>query len=189
LFIMKIYTTWKQNWFAMTIAALFYLFLPLLPHIIMPTSLARLMSYTLAGWLFLGIVMLALRAVRQETIDPVDVFSSINYLLSFFLAKIAFFIIVLIGLIALIVPGVYMGIRLCLFPYYVIDGHGVIDSLKSSWHATRGQVEHMILIWLLLLLIAMVAGIVPFLLQVALLLLLYPLGVLAFALMYQKEFF
>jgi hypothetical protein len=40
-------------------------------------------------------------------------------------------------LILLILPGIYVGARLALYPsFMMMENKGVIDSLKSSWEAT-----------------------------------------------------
>ena len=46
-------------------------------------------------------------------------------------------IAVFFGLLLLILPGIYVGARLALFPsFMMIENKGVFDSLKSSWEAT-----------------------------------------------------
>ena len=44
---------------------------------------------------------------------------------------------VFFGLLLLILPGIYLGARLALFPAFImLEGKGVIDSLKLSWEKT-----------------------------------------------------
>jgi uncharacterized membrane protein len=44
------------------------------------------------------------------------------------------------GLILLIVPGILIGMRLSMAPYYLVDQNlSVLDAYKASWHATRGN--------------------------------------------------
>lgn len=63
-------------------------------------------------------------------------------------------VIVLGGLILFIIPGIYLGIRLMFFTYYIVDKDaGIIDSLKMSWDLTRGGVINLFLLSLLFLLI------------------------------------
>ena len=46
-------------------------------------------------------------------------------------------IAVFFGLLLLILPGIYVGARLALFPsFMMMENKGVFDSLKSSWEAT-----------------------------------------------------
>jgi hypothetical protein len=54
--------------------------------------------------------------------------------------SILFSIIFLIGLVCLIIPGLYLYVRLCLaYPETVINKKGPIEALKSSWAATKGN--------------------------------------------------
>ena len=46
---------------------------------------------------------------------------------------------VMIGIIALILPGIWIAVRLSLFQYYIAEGYGAIDAMKASWAATRGN--------------------------------------------------
>ena len=53
------------------------------------------------------------------------------------LEHIYFVIAVFFGLLLLILPGVYVGARLALFPsFMMMENKGVLDSLKLSWEAT-----------------------------------------------------
>ena len=55
-------------------------------------------------------------------------------------SEIIYTVVVLIGLVALVIPGIYLAIRL--YPYYasVVAGkYGPIDGLKRAWGMTRGQ--------------------------------------------------
>ena len=45
----------------------------------------------------------------------------------------------MIGIIALILPGIWIAVRLSLFQYYIAEGYGAIDAMKASWAATRGN--------------------------------------------------
>lgn len=48
-------------------------------------------------------------------------------------------IAVVIGFIALIIPGIYLSVRFSLFQYYIVEGYGAIDAIKASWAATEGN--------------------------------------------------
>lgn len=53
---------------------------------------------------------------------------------------------VIIGFIALIIPGIYIATRLSLFQYFIAQGYGTIDSIKASRSATQGNIWK--LIWI-----------------------------------------
>ena len=56
-----------------------------------------------------------------------------------FFAFILYWIIVGIGLVLLIVPGIYIGLRLVFAPQIIVEENaGAIASLRRSWEITRG---------------------------------------------------
>jgi hypothetical protein len=64
---------------------------------------------------------------------------------------------VFFGLLLLILPGIYLGARLALFPAFImLEGKGVIDSLKLSWEKTD---EHGGILFSLTLLFVLITAI------------------------------
>lgn len=62
-----------------------------------------------------------------------------------------------IGILLLVIPGVYIGIRLATaLPAAVVEGEGVIDALQRSWARTEGHALHVLKTFLLLLLLLFV---------------------------------
>jgi len=56
------------------------------------------------------------------------------------LASIVFMCVVGLGFIALVIPGLYLLIKLFLFPYSILIGNkGIVGSLKESWNITKGN--------------------------------------------------
>jgi len=56
------------------------------------------------------------------------------------LASILGFIINVLGLIALILPGIFLSIKLFYFEQAVLlNNKGIVESLKTSWNVTRGN--------------------------------------------------
>jgi hypothetical protein len=98
--------------------------------------------------LFVAVVMVGLVVgFLRIVLDVVDTgSSSVSRLLScfhlaprFLVASLISVVVVLFGFMLLIVPGVILTLRLRFFPYYIIDkNNGAIESLKASWHATKG---------------------------------------------------
>ena len=70
-------------------------------------------------------------------------------ILTFIIANILYSLAVLIGLVLLIVPGVYLALRLQFYMAFIIEEDaGIMDSLKRSWEITQGQTMQLFLIWL-----------------------------------------
>ncbi len=61
--------------------------------------------------------------------------------LSFFVAYIVFIAVVGIGLVFLLIPGIYLAIRLQFFQQVIVSETSCspIDALKKSWALTKGQ--------------------------------------------------
>lgn len=59
---------------------------------------------------------------------------------SLFALTIVYGVAVAVGLVLLVLPGLYLGVRLSLaLPACVIDDRGVIESLETSWDAAAGS--------------------------------------------------
>jgi len=58
----------------------------------------------------------------------------------FLIGSILYTIIVYIGFLFFIVPGIIFTYMFCLFPFYIIEkGMNPIDALKSSYYTTRAR--------------------------------------------------
>lgn len=106
-----------------------------------PTPLSSVLNLVyLVGFLLVtGMIAYAAQdAVRGERRDLADLFSpALSRALWLFLTLFAFGIVVFLGLIALVLPGLYLLVRLLLaIPAAVVDERGPIESLKASWVAT-----------------------------------------------------
>ncbi len=64
----------------------------------------------------------------------------VNTYLNFLAAEIVVGFLAGIGIMFCIVPGIFIGVRLHMAPYYVIDrGYGIVDAIKASWHDTANN--------------------------------------------------
>ena len=88
---------------------------------------------------FLGGLYLAFNAKSSSyELEPMSaLLGGIQKFFPLFGAYILSIIAVAFGLLLLILPGIYVGARLALFPSFImLEGKGVIDSLKLSWEKT-----------------------------------------------------
>lgn len=70
-------------------------------------------------------------------------------------ATVIYAALIAIGLVLLIVPGIYLGLRLSLaFPAIVIDDEGAFDGLGTSWDVAEGNLLKLLGITLLAFLVA-----------------------------------
>jgi len=90
------------------------------------------------------VVCVLIRMVHDATRGQVSLAQAVKVpaskYLFFIVATILYGMAVGLGALALIIPGVFLGIKLC---YYgvaiVIEDAGIIDSLKRSWQIVRGN--------------------------------------------------
>lgn len=121
-----------------------------------PTSLIVMLIATIFSSVFnLGYIKNMFQAL--DGIEPQ--FSAYGQqarkILTYIITNIILVILVFIGIMLLIIPGFYLGLRLQFaFCFIVEEDAGIIDSLKKSWEITNGQV------WLLFLLTLVMIGIV-----------------------------
>ena len=88
-----------------------------------------------------GTKMIMVRANRGEFADVKDViegFDSRDLYIDIVLSNIIVMVAVLLGFICLVLPGIYIGCRLVLVPYLVMDkGLGPRQAINASWELMR----------------------------------------------------
>ncbi len=97
-----------------------------------------------------------------------DVLSGFKFLIPFSIASLLFFLAVLVGSVALIVPGIYIGLATGLYSFLVVDQFmGPIEALKRSFHITKGHLLQLAFLYFVLSmvifggLICFVVGVIP----------------------------
>ena len=93
----------------------------------------------IAGVSFIGGLIAAFDSkISGYSLDPMAaLFVGFKKFFPIFGAYILCMIAVFFGLLLLILPGIYVGARLALFPsFMMMENKGVFDSLKFSWEAT-----------------------------------------------------
>lgn len=130
--------------------------------------------------LSLGYIRIALDLHDTSYSNFKRLFSCFPLIFKVFIAQLLFTIMVSLGLILFIIPGIYLMLRCGLYAYFIVDQHaGIIESLKQSYTATEGQTWHLASLYLALLVIVLVAKPVGFLIMT-------PVSILAYAYVYRK---
>lgn len=114
-----------------------------------------------AGPIGYGVKLVFLKAVRGERVEVKDIFVVFqrNYW-NAVVANIVVGIIVGLGMVMLIVPGIIFACRLAFVPYLVVDREmDVMDALRVSWDMTRGYGGQIFLMGILSFIVVL-AGIV-----------------------------
>lgn len=147
------------------------------------SALISIAGTVLTWWLFLGLTRMTLNSYAGLPVKFDMIFKeSWNVLWRYALAAILTLIIVGIGLILLIVPGIIAQIMLCLTVFLVLEkGMKPIDALKESRRMTKGKRWDLFL-FLLVLILVNIVGAIPMGLG---LLVTLPISLLAFAHVYK----
>lgn len=141
----------------------------------------------IAAWIInviidMGIIRIALKLVDMEKPSFSDLFQG-KSLINYILASIINCVIIAVGFILLIIPGIIFAFRLQFAKYLVIDkGMGPVDAIHKSWDMTRGITWNLFLFSLLLVLIN-ILGLIAFLVG---LFITVPLTMVANAFVYRK---
>lgn len=97
-------------------------------------------------WFVIGIIAttISLTIAHESTPSFTDVsksFKNYKITLHFFLANLLYGIIVSIGILLFVLPGIYMAIRLGLYKFFIVEHEhmGPIQALKESMHITKGH--------------------------------------------------
>ncbi len=91
-----------------------------------------------------------LKAARGDKLEIKDMFAAFQNYWNAVLASLLVIIIVVIGFILIIVPGIIFACKLAFTPYLVVDRKmEVIEAVKESWRMTNGHAWKVFLIYLL----------------------------------------
>ncbi|MFC1967309.1 hypothetical protein ACFLV2_01515 [Chloroflexota bacterium] len=109
-----------------------------------------------------GVSFAYLKASRGDKLEIKDVFAGFNNYWNAVLASLLVFVIVGLGLIVLIIPGIIFACKLVFTPYLVVDRKmEVIEAIKESWRMTGGHAWKVFFIYLLAIPIG-IAGLICF---------------------------
>ena len=131
-----------------------------------------LASYVISFWLSYNTVKMILKMTDGHKVDIKELFyfddMSANKVGMYFLANLAYGLVVLVGLVLLIIPGIYFGVKYMFVPYLVLDKDmGIADAFKKSADMTDGKIWKLIGVSFLSFgivivgLIALLVGVIP----------------------------
>ncbi len=103
-----------------------------------------------------------LKAARNDPLDVKDMFEGFQNYWNAVLASLLTTVIVAIGFVLVIVPGIIFACKLAFTPYLVVDRKmQVIEAVQESWRMTNGHAWKVFLIGLLAIPIS-IAGLICF---------------------------
>jgi hypothetical protein len=131
----------------------------------------------------LGLMRIALHIIDSEETSLQQLFMEYPLILRYIGASLLFMVAFVIGLMLLIIPGIYVGIMLSQYRYFILDKDmGIIESLKKSAEVTKGNKLKLFGFWLLLGLLIVLSAL-PFGLG---LFVTIPMSVVAGAIVYRR---
>jgi len=109
-----------------------------------------------------GVSFAYLKASRGDKLEIKNVFEAFNNYWNAVLASLLVFVIVVLGLIIFVIPGIIFSCKLVFTPYLVVDRKmEVIEAVKESWRMTGGHAWTVFFIYLLAIPIG-IAGLICF---------------------------
>lgn len=86
-----------------------------------------------------GIISIFIKLSRKKDFIFEESFSGFKAYSRVILSRLLFLLAVGLGLVLLLIPGIFLACRLIFVPYLIMDKkHGVVDSLKISYYMTKG---------------------------------------------------
>ena len=105
---------------------------------VLGTLLVGVIILYLVSVFLVGSMLVAASDSKKSVADAAS--QSISRYLVFLVTGIVTSIIVVIGLIFFVIPGIFLGVKLSIASAEAVVGKkGVVDSLKASWDATTGN--------------------------------------------------
>ncbi|MCC8171090.1 MAG: hypothetical protein LIP00_04755 [Parabacteroides sp.] len=114
----------------------------------------RIVIVNLISLIVGGLFMLGYLKNLFQTLDGIEPqFSAYGQqarkIVTYIVMALLYSLILMVGLIFFIIPGIYFAIRLQFAPAFIVEENmGVIDSLKMSWNITKGNIGQLFLLWL-----------------------------------------
>jgi len=109
-------------------------------------------SFFVGQVIAMGWVRMSLKIADGEEASVADFVERLDLLLPYAIASLLFSLMVAFGLVALIVPGIFLAIVFCFYGPAVVDEElGSIDALQRSAAITRGYRGKLFLFWLAVL--------------------------------------
>ena len=91
-----------------------------------------------------GFMQILLKLAHGHAAHYADIIPRARVVWHFFCASFISGVIVVVGFIALIIPGIYLALRLSMVRFAVLDGAGITDSLRQSGKETHGHKWHLL---------------------------------------------
>ncbi len=117
------------------------------------------LGYVASAFIAVGFLKLVLATVDGKPVAIGTLLEGSQELFSYIFGSVIFGIAVITGFFFFIIPGIYLALRLSLWPYFLVDRHlSVTDSLTASWNATAPVLWQLLAFGLVVLLVTFVGA-------------------------------
>lgn len=136
----------KKNFWKLILVILVSSLIGAVPSIIFPENSGNSYSFRFLFWLTIsgpisyGIIWLFLKTVRNENPDIKDMFAAFNTnYWNVLVANLLTSVVVILGFVLLIIPGIYLACKLAFVPYLIMDKQMTLsEAFSTSWDMTKG---------------------------------------------------
>lgn len=129
----------EPHWGLGVLVAFVYVLIIGVPSIIFPDG-EGIVSLVLAGPLAVGVAYFSFAVIRGETPHFFQLFEGFNVFGKSFLANLCYSLLVIVGFVLLIIPGIIVGLALSMTFFVMADRPELSFSecLNESWNLTSG---------------------------------------------------
>jgi uncharacterized membrane protein len=116
-----------------------------------PGNTSSLLSTLVSMLVNFSLIYISLKFVDGQPVEYTDLYRgfTLKKVINYIAASFLYWIMVGVGLILLVVPGVYLAVTFGQFSYAIVDKDlGIIDAFKYSKQITSGEKLHLIGFWL-----------------------------------------
>lgn len=139
------FDTYRKNWQFFFLISICMIFVSILGENVKDSFILELSFWLLNSVLWIGFITVCFRLVAKKSVELISLIGDVSKLPSYIIASILYGLAVGVGLVLLIVPGILLMTRLQLYIYYIVDkNQGPMQSLRSSWNATRGHTMNLL---------------------------------------------
>lgn len=111
----------------------------------------------------MGLAKISITLARGGKPEWEDLYNQYPKTLNYLVASILFGLMVIVGLILLVIPGIYLAIRFHMYSYLIVDKNlGAIEALKQSSVITKGSMWNLFLFWIVSIIVVIIGAILFF---------------------------
>lgn len=158
--------TFKKNWKFLVVAFIIIAVAGMIPSRLHDWASENMPNiaflFTIIGYLVqlitgIGALVIALKIVEGKKPEYTDIYNHYNLLLNYFLGSLLYGVVVIVGIILLVVPGIIWGIKYQYTTYLIIDKKmSPMDAFKKSGKMTEGHKMKLFLLGLAFIAITLV---------------------------------